>query len=254
MLCPASVVVPAQRHIAEATNSAPGQAQGHEVLVLAHRRRGGIGIGFAALEPERLRDHPLRRHRPGTRAVDLQRRVAGREHRRRLGPGAHVHPDDRRADRAGVPVERHDGAAGGVHGNGPHSICRDASIHDGAPHGGGDGAPPILRVLLGAPAGGKVRLVGMGGRAEAAACLVVNAAPQALGAAVNANDVAHGRQALSRIQQGDAADTQTLPERHVWRALRHLYRRLSGVPISVKLNRAQDATQPCKPCAQPCGR
>ena len=83
-------------------------------LVLAHVARALKQLALVLLEPQRLGHHPLGADGALAVAVHAQRLVAARRHLGRLRRAAHVHPQQRRAQRLACLVQRHHGAARGV--------------------------------------------------------------------------------------------------------------------------------------------
>ena len=104
-----------------------------------------------------------------------------------------------------VLVEGDDGATGGVHGQRADPGGADAGQPDGLAHRWSDGRPPVFRVLLGPAGGGKIGLVGGGGKRQRCAMEIKNAGAQAFGAAVNTQNARIGAH-VSCLHQSVQAD------------------------------------------------
>ena len=197
--------VPAHGHVVQARDPPAGQPQVEVILVLAHRVGRIEGPQLMFLEPQRLRDHPFRRHRAAPVAVDAQRRIARRRDALRLLLRAHVHPDERRAQRLALRVEHHHGAAGRIERErrdrtrvdpcGLHALADRLAERD----------PPVLRLLLGPARLGKARLVRRRGERERRAREVEEARAQSLGAAIDTQHIASLH--LSAPRPGRGRDT-----------------------------------------------
>src|SRR3954468_18784915 len=112
----AVVVVPAGRCAGDVGDHAAGQVKVDVVLAVADVGGAVEDIGLIFGHPERLGDHPFRRDRASAGVVYLQGGIVEGRDAGGLGGGAHVHPDDRRAERAAGGVHRHHRAAGGIGG------------------------------------------------------------------------------------------------------------------------------------------
>ncbi len=102
---------------------------------------------------------------------------------------AHVHPDDGRAQRPEVLVQRHDRATGAISPQPDDLLFGDAAFSQSRARGRHEGRPPRIRLLLGPARLGMIERVGLRGKHHRRAGLVEDPDPHALRAEVDAEDV-----------------------------------------------------------------
>mmetsp|Transcript_44715 Transcript_44715/g.115722 ORF Transcript_44715/g.115722 Transcript_44715/m.115722 type:complete len:324 (-) Transcript_44715:73-1044(-) len=197
------VVVPAHRHVVQGRRHAPRQVKVHVVLRLADVGGCVEDVRLILPDPQRLGYHPLGRHWAATCRVDLQRGVARGEHLLGLLRTAHVHPQQRGAQRLPVCPQRHDRAAGGVQAQGCDVINGHARLGNRLLDRAAQRLPPVLRPLL-RPARSRVlRRVRRGGKRQWPSCQVEHASAQALRPRVDANHkLAGGRHIADGLRHG----------------------------------------------------
>ena len=157
-------VIPLHGNVIERKRPFAGQTVHEPVGAFDDAAGPSVDVRLVALQPERLGQHPLRRHDAGHPA---QTRIFCGADIGGLAVGALVHPEQGAAQRRSVEGAGDDGAGGAVESDPGHVVGPGGGAGQRLGHGGASGGPPLSGVLFG-PGGVRVERV-QRGDAEAAA-------------------------------------------------------------------------------------
>ncbi len=184
----AVVVMPAHRGVVEARHHAAGEVEVEVVLKLADVGGRGEEIRLMGLEPERLGDHPFGRDRAVAVAVHRQCRIPGGRHPGGLAAGAHIHPDQGRAQWMAGGVERDHAAAGGIERDRSDVARRQPGGRQYLADRRAERLPPVDGILLGPARLREAGRVGGHGVGHRCALQVEDRGAQAFGAGIDTDD------------------------------------------------------------------
>ena len=145
-------IMPADGGIVDAGDQLPCHLIIQIILIFANNGRLFPDFGLVAVDPQALREHPLRRDGALSTIVHLQGRLARGKNGVGFGIGSHIHPYDGVAQRTHLRIQRDHRTAGCVRCQAKNFVLADVTLSKGASHRHAKRAPPVIGALL-CPAG-----------------------------------------------------------------------------------------------------
>ena len=182
-------IMPADGGIVDAGDQLPCHLIIQIILIFANNGRLFPDFGLVAVDPQALREHPLRRDGALSTIVHLQGRLARGKNGVGFGIGSHIHPYDGVAQRTHLRIQRDHRTAGCVRCQAKNFVLADVTLSKGASHRHAKRAPPVIGALL-CPAGPrKACRVFLGGEHHRGAIKREDADTNTFCAAVNAHHI-----------------------------------------------------------------